>query len=100
MDNLVGKIVKGQYKRAGRPSSEIAAEVSAHAVISDSRGVRRPYLLVTRMDVGSAGEVQLLRTQAFHPTALANTTNQATTFCICPKPSPSCDSTTCMFRMK
>jgi len=65
--NLVGKVVSGRYKRAGREASEMAIEVSAHVVIPDTRGNRVPYYFGTRLDSAAAGNVMLVRSNCFKP---------------------------------
>jgi hypothetical protein len=63
--NLVGKVFLGQYKRAGRNSTTMAVEVTAHVRLPDSRGTLIPYLFGTRVDSQAAGNVVLVRTNCF-----------------------------------
>jgi hypothetical protein len=65
--NLVGKALAGQYKRAGREAVAMSLEVSAHVVLPDSRGKNVPYLFGTRTDPANAGAVVLVRTGCFNP---------------------------------
>ena len=65
--NLVGMVLEGRYKRAGREAATMAIEVAAHVAISDSRGNRVPYLFGTRLDSAAAGNVVLVRANCFKP---------------------------------
>ena len=70
MENLVGKIVKGTFKRPDRPSSQIAVEVTAHVTMPRADGSKAPYLFGTRLDIAQAGKVVLIRGDAFKPGTL------------------------------
>lgn len=70
LDNLVGKNVAGTYKRAGRPATNMALEVSAHVKMVNQFGREVPYLFGTRLDEGNAGAVVLVRADCFNPNTL------------------------------
>jgi len=70
LDNLVGKTVTGTYKRAGRPATAMALEVSAHVKMVNQFGREVPYLFGTRLDEGNAGAVVLVRADCFNPNTL------------------------------
>ncbi len=48
MENLVGKIVKGTFKRPDRPSSQIAVEVTAHVTMPRADGSQAPRICSAR----------------------------------------------------
>ena len=68
-EEVVGKTVKGQYKRANRESADITVEVTAKLVLPTSRG-NVAYLFGTRVDTEKAGVIGLFRTDCFRPSSV------------------------------
>jgi hypothetical protein len=68
-EEVVGKTVKAQYKRANRESVEVAIEVTAKLALPTSRG-KVAYLFGTRMDAEKAGVIGLFRADCFRPSSV------------------------------
>ena len=65
--DVVGSVITGSYKRAGRSSTQVAIEVTGLAVIP-AGGRLVSYVVGTRVDASSqAGMVVLMRSGCFNP---------------------------------
>jgi hypothetical protein len=61
-----GVVLRGRYKRAGRPGSDVAIEVTGVADIP-SRFGPNAYVIGTRLDAAQAGNVVAMRLDCFNP---------------------------------
>ena len=66
---MAGKVIEGQYKRAGRESTEVRLEVTAVLVLPTGRG-NVAYAFGTRTDAEKAGVIALMRLDAFRPSSI------------------------------
>ncbi len=69
-NTVVGSVVTGLYKRAGRPSNEVALEITALAVLP-VQGRAVGYLVGTRLNGSQAGSVVMMRASCFNPASVS-----------------------------